>query len=551
MKFKERMSGVGIGILLAVALSFLLTVYAPLELFAGSQEDFWFGFQPIGTVCAVLFFLCFAALSILFILLRLWGRLPFALGLAVGLTVFVGCYIQGNFMVGSLPPLDGTAVDWNAHPAQRWMSIGLFALLFALLLFLTLKFRKIFEKAVLFVSAGLTVMLLITLSTLLLSTPMTDKEGLLRPTDKGDLTYSTEQNLIVLITDAADSNEFLAALADNEEFSDTFDDFTYFDDALAGYPFTRNSLPLMLTGEWYKNECSYEEYVSSAFQKSPLLEKLTAEDYRIGLYNDGELVFDAATYDGIFENQINVSPCFTNMWDAFGLVFKMTAIRYAPWDLKDFGYDAVDYAGSIRELPEVSDGDVKKKNSVFYAAIGEEGAITTTDEKCARILHIEGAHVPFIYDKAVNIIENGTYRDNMEATLTICDRYLQALKDSGVYDNSVIVILGDHGFNNSGESGMGHRMHPALLIKGIGETGEQMKTDSTPLSYEQLALALTKLTEGTPTADIFPENAYPEGRRFIGYWYSFEHAMEEYLVTGRADELDKMQTTGEQYHLEK
>ena len=114
-----------------------------------------------------------------------------------------------------------------------------------------------------------------------------------------------------------------------------------------------------------------------------------------------------------------------------------------------------------------------------------------------------------------------------------------------------IWFLGDHGFNNSGNEGMGYRMHPALLIKGIGEKGEALKTDSTPLSYEQLAEALTKALDKVPTEDLFPENAYPEGRRFIGYWYSFEHAMEEYHVAGRADEVDKMTPTGNNYLLKK
>ena len=551
MKLKERMSSTGSALLLAAALSFLTALYAPLELFAGSQEDFWFGLWELAGVCGALFVMLFAGLSLIFMLLRLWGKLPLAIGQAVGLSIFTGCYIQGNFLASALPPLDGTEVDWGAYPTQRWLSVGLFVLLFALLLFLLFKFRGIFEKTVLIVSGGLGAILLITLVTLLLTTPIKDKSELLRPTDKGDLTYSTKQNLIVLVTDASDGNEFMAALRDNEEFADTFDDFTYFEDALAGYPFTRNALPLMLTGEWYENECEYEEYVSASFEKSPLMQKLRAEDYRIGLYNDGELVFDATTYDGVFDNQINVDPHFTNIWDGCALIFKMGAIRYAPWDLKYFGYDAAEFSDSIRNLADVPYGDVKKKNSVFYNAISQKDAITLTDEKCARFLHIEGAHVPFIYDKNVNIIEKGTYRSNMEATLTICDTFLKTLKNSGVYDNSAIVILGDHGFNNSGQEGMGYRMHPALLVKGIGEKGEEMQIDSTPLSYEQIAAALTKLTDGAPAADLFPENAYPEGRRFIGYWFSFEHSMEEYLVTGRADEVDKMMPTGKRYILKK
>lgn len=542
---KKKLSGFWVGGILSAALAFLLAVYAPLELFLGNQADFWFDL-PTFLPRVILLFVILTVLGIAaFALLRLWGRLPYSIGLALGFTALLGCYIQGSFLAADLPPLDGTTVDWNADPLARGLSVAVFAVLLAAAVFLMIKFRGLFKKVVWIGSAGLTAMLVLTLATLLMTTPLTDKAGYLQPTDHHAFQYSGDTNLIVLVVDAVDSGAFQDALAANPEFADTFDDFTYYDDALAAYPFTRNSLPMIFTGQWYENKTAYDEYVTDAFQNSPLMEKLTEENYAIGLYNNGEIHLDADAFEGVFENQIKVRSYFSSYRASFKLIAKMAAIRYAPWDLKRFGYDAAEYAAAVERLSDTGYDPVQKENAAFYSSIKETNPITVTEEKCARFIHIEGAHVPYQYDKEVNVIENGTYLQNIEATITICDTYLDRLKESGVYDNSVIVILGDHGFDEAGR--LEGRMHPAVLIKGIGETGEEMAVNRTPISYEQLAEAFVDLLEGASSSEVFPADAYPEGRRMLLYWYLYEDFMDEYYARGRADEIELFERTDPNY----
>lgn len=66
-------------------------------------------------------------------------------------------------------------------------------------------------------------------------------------------------------------------------------------------------------------------------------------------------------------------------------------------------------------------------------------------------------------DKEVHVIENGTYEGNVSACVTVIDRYLNKLKDAGVYDNSVIIIMSDHGYNADG--GTEGRQNPFLLLR--------------------------------------------------------------------------------------
>ena len=63
-----------------------------------------------------------------------------------------------------------------------------------------------------------------------------------------------------------------------------------------------------------------------------------------------------------------------------------------------------------------------------------------------------GAHVPFYFDKDVNVIDDADYYTSIESSMTVTMAYLNKLREAGVYDNSVIIILSDHGYNIEGEA---------------------------------------------------------------------------------------------------
>ncbi|MBO7217624.1 MAG: hypothetical protein J6V50_02885 [Clostridia bacterium] len=534
------------GLLLSAVISFMLSVYAPIELFLASQDDFWFSMKTLTFASVLMFLLVFIFLALVFFLLRLFGKLPYNIGLSVSAAGLFVLYVQGNFLVSGIPSLDGTNIDWNAHPEERIKSIVLCVLALSVFVFLLIKLkRKTFKKIIFFSSMAMGFILAVTLATLCLTTPIYEKENDLIATGYNDLTFSKEQNFIMLIVDATESARFREAVANNEEFGDTFDDFVCYDDTAATYPFTLNALPSLLSGVWNENTTSHRDYITRAINGSPLINHLRESNFKIGLYNTGEIVLPKS-FDGVFENQINAEPQFSSAISAAVTIIKMAAIRYAPWDLKWYGYNLVTHLADSKALEGAT--PVKKGNSDFYKALKKENSITVNDGKSARIIHIEGSHVPFQYDKNVNYFKDATYMDNVECTVTICDEFLKQLKAGGVYDNSVIVICGDHGFDDTNDLGVQARANPILLVKGIGDKKDAMTVNSTPVSYEHLAEALTKLIKGETTANTaFDGYAYPNGRRFLKYYFTKEEHMEEYIISGRADEYDKIKPSGKVY----
>ncbi len=548
--FKNRIISITSGIALTFSLSFMLCVYAPYELFLTNQSEFWFDAGIMIIPVLMFFFGSFIVGTGIFYLLRGWGEKQYKIGLAAGLAMLIFCYVQGNYFASGLPALDGTNFDWSAPSPERIKSILIIAVSIALSTFLLIKFGKtLFSKLVFYVSGGLALMLVLTLSTLLLTTPLQDKTSDLECYTDGQFEYSAEDNFIILMLDATDADEFKAAIDRNPEFSDTFDDFTFYADALAAYPFTLHSVPTIFSGEWFEHQEPFMQFANRVIDESVLLGAAEERGYRLGMYGWSGVNWDVEVHGDRFENMHTAEQTYKNPFSFVVMLAKMSALKYAPWDMKEWSYNMVEHSLDIRGVKDLEGHDwYHWTNTAFYSQIKDENPIKTVDGKTFRYIHTEGAHVPYQYDKSMNTVKNGTYQGNVEACVTLCDQYIKRLKESGVYDNSVIVIMSDHGFTPDSNDYRG-RMHGTLLIKGKGENADEMRVSDAPVSYIDLAESFVGLLDGKKSDEIFDPNASGE-RRFIKYTYQQEHYMEEYVVTGKANDPSSMSPTGKVYEID-
>ncbi len=60
-------------------------------------------------------------------------------------------------------------------------------------------------------------------------------------------------------------------------------------------------LPQLLTGQWYENDGSYEDYITSSFKTSALFRTLQENQYKMGIY-DPDIALDYAQFNGMFCN---------------------------------------------------------------------------------------------------------------------------------------------------------------------------------------------------------------------------------------------------------
>lgn len=95
---------------LAACFSFTLLFFAPLELYLGNRQEFWFSLETLLPVFIGLFLLSTGLITGILFCFR--GRARVLLT-ALLFALTLGVYIQGNYMAGGYPLLTGAEIDWS------------------------------------------------------------------------------------------------------------------------------------------------------------------------------------------------------------------------------------------------------------------------------------------------------------------------------------------------------------------------------------------------------------------------------------------------------
>ena len=535
---------------LSLTFCFMIFIYAPLELYINNTDEFWYDAYVLFPFIIKDFFLFFAISLVGFAVAYLLAKIVYEIALYGYFACMVACYIQGNYMVKGLPPLDGTDINWTLYRPEMikstimWVAVAVVCLIG----FLILKYDKV-KKAVTYVSIFMVLILASTITVLSVNGDIFTKKQYEKFNKLDQFEMSTDTNFVILMLDAIDEECFWQVWEQHPEYAEEMRDFTFYNNAMSGYAYTNHSLPLIISGEWYENQEPFSDYQIRVFKDSPFFNRLREQGYTLSYYED-EYKFEVGVMDGAFNN---LAYTQSSLWDAplFNKrIIKMVGMKYAPYLLKPKCWFNVDMLNN-QEMTPKDNALFSWKNKAFYDDVKTDD-ITYVDGKRFKLIHLMGAHVPFYYDKDVNEIDNANYYTCIESSMTVTMAYLDKLREAGVYDNSVIIVLSDHGYNiegdavdtpqkNENETG---RQHPVLFVKGLNESHD-FQVSGAPISYEDLVSAYYKLMDGAVSDDCFE---YKEGnqreRRYLLYKYLGEDHMVEYVQTGYAGDESTLVPTG-------
>lgn len=546
MKLRQKVYDISSGIWLSVVTCFMFFLYAPIELLFTNQDEFWFDLYILLPIMLVVFMVMLTVSISLFLIVNAYGwGVKYRAFLLLYFVSFLCSYIQGNWLAGGLPSLDGNPIDWTLYSAERIKSIILWISVSAFVTFLYFKLKEVyFRKLISTVSVCMLLMFLTTLLTLALQNDGFSKKSTLAVTSKNLFEMSEDTNFIILVLDATDAMRMEDMLDSHSAYRDIFQDFTFYDNMVGAYPFTKHSVPYILTGQWFEHETTFDVYEAAAYKASPFLATLEEAGYRMSLYTSEVLLKDYGKerFDNILPGKRGV----TDAWAFARWQMLMTAFKYAPYDIKRLTFINPNAFRTLKIAPEEAPL-FSTSNKSFYEDVLEK-ELSYTDQKCFKFIHIDGAHVPYVYDENVNEIEDATYESSLQACLTITKTYLNLLKDNGVYDNSVIIIMADHGYND----GMHNidavmRQNPIFFVKGVNEHHDPAISHA-PVSFEDLQEAYQRLLSGKGSAEIFD---WREGdnreRRFLVYEYKKDDPMTEYIQPGNARDTNLMYPSGNVY----
>lgn len=542
------------GVFVSLAISFLIFLYAPIDLYCANISEFWFDFSTLLLTAFGMFTVSMLVLLLIYVI-ALWVHPKvYRIALTGGLALFICTYIQGNFMIDRLPPLDGTSIWWGKYDVLRMDTLMLWGIVLTIAIIAAIFLKKEkFENTIMFISGVMALMLLVTVcSTILTSGALTPKVHM-HISVENEFQMSEEENFVIFVLDTADSREFTAMLEDHPEYREIFSDFTYYENMMGNYSCTMNAVAYILSGKWFENQEPLDEYLNDVYLNSPLWEELRNRGYRIDLYEDDIRALDDSVVDN-FANVYHTTVSPSSYLELAKEELKLVGFRYAPYDLKRYCETREVYFDELQvSKPDgTTAGTFTENNMDFKVALDENGVTVDQAGKIFKFIHLEGAHAPFIYGENMDYVPGGDYRQNMEASITLAKNYIQALKESGAYDNTAIIVMADHGYNGQGDEtdrDVWMRPTPMFLVKGKEEQHDTMQISEAPVSYVDLWEAYMRLMDGEKSDALFD---WKEGdareRRYFRYSFSETYHLVEYIQKGHAQNLDTLEPTGREFN---
>lgn len=530
--------------ILSFVIAFTIFVHEPIILYASNKADLWFDFMTMLRPVAILFTLSFILMIATYTVIKFLSKKDkvYNILLVISFIVYFASYIQGNYMLKDLPGLDGTTIVWKGFLMQNIITLCIWIALIITYIITVKKFN--FEK-VIKVSSKVALVVFIMLLASALSTMVTTRKMFRKKypiivTDKNYANFSKDKNFIIFLVDAVDSRIFDQELK-KSQYLDSFKDFTYYPDTISHYLFTRESIPLILTGIPNYNEKDYYTYYNDAFDKSPLFDELSEKNYDVNIY-DYELIW--GTEKG---RMVKNSKVISNSMSVFHFMkcnLKYVGYKYLPYNLKKF---AKIEKMNFNYGKKTNDDSFYKWDNIDNYKMIKNANVTIEDTKQFKFIHTNGSHVPYTMDENLKRVKekDSSYEKEVNASIKLLDSYLNLLKENNVYDNSVIIILADHGYAGGERIG---RQNPILYIKGINETHKQMPVSDKKLSQIDLMEAYSLLLNDKQSKDLFKDIPEDRVRVFIEYRFTKENHMTEYKLDGHAWESEKAVKTGREFN---
>jgi hypothetical protein len=299
-------------------------------------------------------------------------------------------------------------------------------------------------------------------------------------TYSGLFDFSEKQNVIILVLDAFGHAIFERMYEKYPEVKEMFCDFTCFTNCLSYPPGTAYNIPQILTGSDGNDLLDggdYSQFLKDSYNRNDTLMKLLINnDFRCDVYGPPFVHFD---FDPkIISNIKLISQEKKHNWDSFSILeqlFSLIIYRSVPTCLKSrILYKIETFNSQKQKIDDISYcpiSNVGWNDIEFFKVLNSSSWSTIKDKKCFKFIHLKGGHPPYTMNEKGHYeqLHGGSAGERQYlGVLRITQEFLKRLKEQNNYDNSLIVIMSDHGPLEGLErfyEGNTTYLHPTLLVK--------------------------------------------------------------------------------------
>ncbi|MDG5813457.1 sulfatase-like hydrolase/transferase [Chitinispirillales bacterium ANBcel5] len=567
---------------IAVSLCFVATLFAftPYSIYFNNAQEFTI---PSAAVYSMLLFPAIALWVVLqFFLFLIPERLyNYALSLLSASTVLF--WLQGNVLQWDYGVLDGRQIAWSEMRLQGMLDLILWA---GIITFAIVKRRWVKRAA--------TALAGVLLATQLVSFAMISS-GPVEPVsahsfsidNSQQFAFSEDKNVILLILDAFQADIMQEIIATEEHYSAMLDGFTFYRNAASAYSKTYPTMPLFLTGQWYENHMPIQRFLNRTFSRYSINSEMLNEGWQVDLfpwvprtiYFSRAMASNMRPKIGLHEQMVQI-----------GKILDLTFFRATPHFMKSYWLNDYQWrlSGMFKQFGFfVSDKQIDEEFSHEphpHMAIEFTEMLTQTSRvpfntPVFKMYHLNVPHEPFFLTEDLRMERLPSGREGFlrhsVAAMEIVKRLLDTLKELEIYDESMILIVSDHGGGeyNAGvvfdylpaEIGtpdtLGKFIDPAhhqsalplVLIKPFSSRGD-LKISDAPVSLGDIAKTIAE-ESGIESGGLGGENILhlKEGqdreRRYLYYEFSswkrdYLPSMKEYTVRGHSWLPQNWEATG-------
>ncbi len=518
-----------------------LLVFAPLMLYVKGNDDMWFSFRtllfPVALVGGISFIVLSAILSFVpKTIHKLLCCLTFGLAL--------GFYLQCTFFNISYGSgvLDGSQIIWSDYTTYGAIDSAVWAGCIALPFALFMVFKHAWRHA-LMIAAGCIVLLQVgNLAINVYQNQSTLNKLSHEVTQAGIYDAADEENTMVFVLSSMDNSYYKAYKKAHPEVAKELTGFTQYDNTLATGAGTMVSLPALMTGEVYKKDTKYTDYIRDIWSGDTLYDLLQENAVDVRIFCDDMYFGNGAVrrVDNVVDRVQDKDSYFV----VGSTVYRYTMYNCMPHYLKRFFWmnikDYSSYKSNTTFTPFNDD--------VLYDNFKKNGGFSLAEKyhKSLRIYQLQGAREPYRLDHHGEKVSDGTsMMEQTEGEFKIILDMIRDLKQRGLYDKTRIVITADNGEEDQGQN-------PMLLYKDKGESKGYAISEA-PISMfdlpATLASTVTKDYADYGTGMTFKDaEKMKANRERLFYRNAGSNAasrIEEYRCTGDASDVKNLEKISE------
>jgi hypothetical protein len=555
----------------SLALAVTIFFFAPLSAYVENADRLNLNLLDIFFLYILITFIAFIILaSCNFLSQNIFPKVS-----VIYFTVSFCFLIQGTLLTYNLGNMDGHVIQWSAFQNYYLLEFIVWGVsIFAAILYRKQLFKNLNFGIALLIFAELSILLGTSVLNRVRENPAINNSSLTVNYQR-EFEFSSDKNVVIIIIDTFRSTAFNDALNKKPGLNESFKDFTFYENTVSNFPNTYASIPSILTGIPYNNQTTTSEYLGTVFPQSlPVLLSQHGFDVELYPYNSTTLVSYPNVWDNISKTSSSEEMRLQSLYYPMEKLGLLTLIRYSPLVLKPFFVNRF-YSISENNLQEKAES----KNPVLQFYENSNLIKRTGRVSVFKFIHLPGVHPPYVIDDTLSLGEYpynyDSYVNQAVANLAAVSNFLEKMKETGAYNNTLIIIMGDHGIQPflqeypSTELTIKNRPffinnylpyvgNPLLLVKDFNQKQARTLNSKEPVILSDVPKMISEELNIKNNFGGFNPLAMdiPQDRKRYFYFYdsaahnwgsSYMPTLFEYVIQGPADDVRSWTYTGKVY----